>query len=217
MHTRTRAYHPIANGMVERFHRQLKASLKASPHPKRWSDMLPLALLGIRTTLKEDLKCTAAELVYGTSLRLPGEFFTLQAIANADLASYVMQLKDTMRALHCTPTRRLSHSSRRPDNSLSSATHVFVQHDAVRKPLQTPYDDILDRSDRSYTLDLNGRTDSISIDRLKPTHTDFSTTLELPTTTPPSQPDAVMEPPATRTTCSGRHICWPAHLRDFAP
>lgn len=55
--------------------------------------MLPLALLGIRTTLKEDLKCTAAELVYGTSLRLPGEFFTPQAIANADPASYVTQLK----------------------------------------------------------------------------------------------------------------------------
>ena len=74
-HIRTTAYHPIANGMVERFHRQWKSSLKASPHPERWTDMLYSALLGIRTTLKEDLKCTTAELVYGTSLRLPGEFY----------------------------------------------------------------------------------------------------------------------------------------------
>ena len=88
-HTRTTAYHPIANGMVERFHRQLKSSLKASPHPERWTDMLHLALLGIRTTLKEDLKCTAAELVYGTSLRLPGEFFTPHATPVADAASYI--------------------------------------------------------------------------------------------------------------------------------
>ncbi len=65
-HTRTTSYHPIANGMVERF--QLKSALKASPHPEHWTDMLHLALLGIRTTLKEDLKCTEAELVYGTGL-----------------------------------------------------------------------------------------------------------------------------------------------------
>ena len=31
--TRTTAYHPSANGLVERFHRQLKAALKAIPDP----------------------------------------------------------------------------------------------------------------------------------------------------------------------------------------
>ena len=30
---RTTAYHPIANGLVERFHRQLKSSLKATSDP----------------------------------------------------------------------------------------------------------------------------------------------------------------------------------------
>ena len=73
--TRTTAYHPIANGMVERFHRQLKAALKAQPHPQHWTTSLPMVLLGVRTALKVDLGCTAAELVYGTSLRLPGDFF----------------------------------------------------------------------------------------------------------------------------------------------
>ena len=48
-HTRTTAYHPIANGLVERFHRQLKSALKASPHPEHWIDMLHLVLLRIRT------------------------------------------------------------------------------------------------------------------------------------------------------------------------
>ena len=55
-HIRTTAYHPISNGMVERFHRQLKSSLKALPHPDCWTDMLYLALLGIHTMVKEDLK-----------------------------------------------------------------------------------------------------------------------------------------------------------------
>ena len=71
-----------------------------------------------------------------TGLRLPGEFFSPQAIANVDLASYITQLKGTMRALRYTPTRQLLHSSRHLDNFLRSATHVFVRHDAVRKPLQ---------------------------------------------------------------------------------
>ena len=71
---RTTAYHPSANSLVERFHRQLKASLKAQPDPTKWTEALPLVLLGIRTALKTDLQCNTAELVYGTTLRLPGEF-----------------------------------------------------------------------------------------------------------------------------------------------
>nr|VZI40915.1 unnamed protein product [Spirometra erinaceieuropaei] len=38
---RTTAYHPAANGMVKRFHRQLKASLRAAADPENWTDHLP--------------------------------------------------------------------------------------------------------------------------------------------------------------------------------
>ena len=43
----TTAYHPQANGMVERFHRSLDGP--------RWMDELPIVMLGIRTTWKETL------------------------------------------------------------------------------------------------------------------------------------------------------------------
>ena len=33
---RTTSYHPIANGIVERFHRQLKAAIKCQPQPDHW-------------------------------------------------------------------------------------------------------------------------------------------------------------------------------------
>ena len=72
---RITAYHPIANSLVERFHHQLKGVLKASPDPTNWVDMLPMVLLGIPTSLKQDLKSSTAELFYRTTLCLPGDFF----------------------------------------------------------------------------------------------------------------------------------------------
>ena len=68
-HIRTTAYHPSGNGLVERFHRHLKASLTAQHNRERWVELLPLVMLGIRTAFKKDLNCTAAEMVYGTTLR----------------------------------------------------------------------------------------------------------------------------------------------------
>ncbi|BHF72065.1 hypothetical protein SprV_0401512800 [Sparganum proliferum] len=57
-----------ANGMVERFHRQLKASLRAAADPENWKDHLPLVLLSIRSALKPDLDCSAVELVFGATV-----------------------------------------------------------------------------------------------------------------------------------------------------
>ena len=58
--TRATAYHPSANGLVERFHRQLKAALKAIPDPTHLVKALPLIMLGFRTMVKQDMQCTSA-------------------------------------------------------------------------------------------------------------------------------------------------------------
>ncbi|XP_019212999.1 ornithine decarboxylase [Oreochromis niloticus] len=71
---RTTAYHPQANGMCERFHRSLKAALRASLTGGDWVDRLPWVLLGLRSAVKEDLGVSPAELVLGQPLRVPGEF-----------------------------------------------------------------------------------------------------------------------------------------------
>ena len=57
----TTAYHPQANGLVERFHRHSKTSLKARLDNPNWSDELQWVLFGIRTTPKEDLETSSAE------------------------------------------------------------------------------------------------------------------------------------------------------------
>ncbi|KAG8175720.1 hypothetical protein JTE90_022472, partial [Oedothorax gibbosus] len=71
---RTTPYHPQSNGLIENFHRPMKAALKAYD-TEEWSDALPTLLLGFRAAFKEDLQATPAEMVYGRALRLPGEFF----------------------------------------------------------------------------------------------------------------------------------------------
>ena len=70
---RTTSYHPQSNGMVERFHRQLKAAIMAHESPNPWTITLPAVLLGVRSAGKERLG-RSAEMIYGTTLRLPGEF-----------------------------------------------------------------------------------------------------------------------------------------------
>ena len=71
---RTTAYNPQGNGLCERFHRSMKAALRASLTDSNWADRLPWVMLGLRSAPKEDLQTSSAELVYGQPLRVPGEF-----------------------------------------------------------------------------------------------------------------------------------------------
>jgi transposase InsO family protein len=66
-HKLTTAYHPQANGLVERFHRQLKEALRARLETGDWYSQLPWVMMGLQAAPKEDCGLSSAELV-------PGEF-----------------------------------------------------------------------------------------------------------------------------------------------
>ncbi|GFX90034.1 retrovirus-related Pol polyprotein from transposon opus [Trichonephila clavipes] len=70
----TTSYHPQCNGKVERLHRTLKGAIKAHNNI-RWTESLPTVLLGLRAAIRPDISYTIAQMVYGTSIKLPGEFF----------------------------------------------------------------------------------------------------------------------------------------------
>lgn len=202
---RTAAYHPAANGLVERMHRQLKSSITAYGEPSRWTEVLPLVLLGMRTTLKSDLKCTSAELLYGTTLRLPGQF--VEANKNEvlpDSLQYVSRLRTMMDSLRPTPTRAKQATHVYMSKDLDNCTHVFLCRDAVRKPLQPPYDGpfrVLRRSPKTFTIEIRGRSKVISVDRLKPAH------MEQPLNDSATEPHSRISHPCT--TRSGRTVRQP--------
>ena len=122
----TPSYHPCANGMVKLFNRQLKSALKIFTDTSKWSEKLPLILLGIRTTYKSDLDCTPAQLVYGTTLRLPGEFFKSSVDTSVlDATNYSHCLQSAMQQLHAVSSHPQTTKTNIP-NDLSSCSHVFL-------------------------------------------------------------------------------------------
>ncbi|GFS50930.1 hypothetical protein TNCV_4848221 [Trichonephila clavipes] len=66
----TTSYHPQCNGKVERLHRTLKGAIKAHNNI-RWTESLPTVLLGLRVAIRPDISYTIAQMVYGTSIKLP--------------------------------------------------------------------------------------------------------------------------------------------------
>nr|XP_037275975.1 uncharacterized protein LOC119168684 [Rhipicephalus microplus] len=151
---RTTAYHPMSNRMVECFHRQLKSALTATEE-HNWVEALSLVHLGMRSTLKEDISSSAAELVYGTTLRLPGEFFARGSEeASINCSDYTLRLHNVMSKLHAVAPRPPGSHVVNVDPQLTSSPHVFVRHDVVRRPLQPPYDgpfEVLHPGNKQFT------------------------------------------------------------------
>ena len=225
-HLQTTAYHPASNGMVERFHRQLKASLRAHENSD-WHEILPTILLALRATVKADLKCSPADLTYGCSLRFPGEMLSPTTTA-LDYTSYVSRLRHSMRSVSPVNPRSQVIPTHIP-STMSSCSHVFVRVDGVRAPLQHVYTgphEVLSRSDKHFVLDVNGHSQTVSVDRLKPAFIENfsgSPSQVAPETRQVSPPPVVVEtnsnnesnpPDLPRVTRRGRSLRLPVRFAD---
>lgn len=208
-HIRTTAYHPAANGLVERLHRQLKAAIMCH-EGSRWTETLSTVLLGIRSAWREDIQGTSAELVYGQSLRLPGEFLGQQRPDQAaeDAAEFVKSLRQHMKNLR--PSDEPQHHNHKVFvfRDLATTDQVFIRRDGAKRILQQPYDGphkVLKRSEKTFVVRVNGRDMTISIDRLKPAYVMSEEHIN-PIRPSTSQGDVT-------TTKSGRRVRFPDRLQ----
>ncbi|VDP40114.1 unnamed protein product [Schistosoma curassoni] len=172
---RCTAYHPQANGMVERFHRQLKTALISHSNPNQWMEFLPLVMLGIRTSIKTEAQCSAAELVFRTTLRLPGEFINPNTnCQKINLEDYVDQLRDYMSKLKPINTGEQSRAIYVPKD-LSNRMHVWIGCVKIKAPLSPPFEGlfkVVSRKSKYFVIEKHRNIDSVSIDGLKPAYLD---------------------------------------------
>lgn len=227
-HFKTTAYHPQSNGMIERWHRTFKAAILCKDHT-RWTHTLPTILLGLRVAYKPDIDASPAELVYGTTLRIPGEFFNDSTPTTID-SEALNKFRETMRDLRPTNTAHHAVPKLFMSKDLATATHVFVRNDTIRPSLSHPYDGpfkIIKRNEKYFSISMRGRNSNISIDRLKPAfvaNDDIKSTVPLPQTRPTTTNDASTSktadssstmniPTSTKATRAGRRVTIPLRYR----
>ena len=168
-HIHTTAYHPQANGKVERLHRTLKAAICARSGATNWVEHIPAVLLGLRSALHET-GVTCCQLMYGENVRLPGDIFNpSHPIGNP--ISFIQDLRTKIQQI--LPKTTSYHGTRKHflPKQLQSSTHVFVRQDGIRKPLTPPYQGpfpVLEHGNKMFKIQFPTRQSYISIDRLKP-------------------------------------------------
>ncbi|XP_077546323.1 uncharacterized protein LOC144158974 [Haemaphysalis longicornis] len=213
---RTTSYHPCANGMIERFHRQFKAAIMCHPD-STWLEAIPAVILGLRATFEPDIHATPAELVYGEPFRLPGEFLAAlpSSTMPSDPTDFVGRLRRTIATLRPSPAAQHSKPTPFVFKELASCTHAFLRDDTVRRPFQPPYSGphlVVRRDDKNFTLRLHGNDVRVSIARLKPAYIAAN---EPGSATPPTGnlPQPLTSQPAPFTTRSGRLVRLPDFYR----
>ena len=100
----TTPYHPICNGLIERFHMTLKQTLRrmCAERPKDWDKYLPALLFAIREVPQESLGFSPFELLYGRNVKGPmailRELWSGEAPDEQVLATYqyVLELRDRL-------------------------------------------------------------------------------------------------------------------------
>ena len=176
----TTAYNPSANGIVEREHRKLKASLRAFKDPS-WTDRLAILVLAWNNAVREDFRKSPAQLMFGSSTVLPIDFFERpptidEPISEALADEYQAELDAFRSPRTCQHARRYDpfvHSR------LRDCSHVWIR-DETRTGLDMPYVGpfkVLARSDKFFKVQRrkvlkDGKEkieeDTVSITRIKP-------------------------------------------------
>ncbi len=165
---RTTSSHPQANGRVERWHHTMKAAIRAYSSAERWTKILPLILLGLRSAISVDTRVSPAQLTYGMELRLPGEFFAEDG-----------KIEDATDFVGCLSTalKNFAQNSRRHGSSpvyipaeLDSCTHIFLQvlsRSSLEPPYCGPYP-VIKRNRKTLVIKRDGHEETISKDCVKP-------------------------------------------------
>lgn len=167
------ALHSQSNGMVERWHRGLKAAIKTNENDD-WVRILPLVLLGLRSAISEESGVLTAQLTYGARVRQPTEFFTLEKWVTSRWTWICTSVKRSHQKFSTKANKQHGKFPVYVPSSVASCQYVFVcvvepQRGPLIQPYKGPYH-VLEKSEQSFVIDVDGEKKRISIDRLKPAY-----------------------------------------------
>ncbi|UYV73731.1 hypothetical protein LAZ67_11000573, partial [Cordylochernes scorpioides] len=219
----TTAYHPQSNGKIERFHRTLKAAIRAH-NSNKWTESIPTVLLGLRAALRKDSDYSLTQMVYGKTIKLPGEFFDAPKISTTP-ETFLHKLQKQMESLKPKLTRHNTSPKIFVFKDLETCSHVFLKTCRVRKSLEPAYEGpfkVTSRTDKYFSIEIKGREINVSIDRLKPAYIlkeeeDIATTPGVagdPRLAPPGEDKEPSASAAPKMSRSGRTIRTPVRFRD---
>ncbi|XP_047098590.1 uncharacterized protein LOC124712339 [Schistocerca piceifrons] len=160
-------------------------------------------------------------MVYGKTIRLPGEFFEEPA-TKIDLDSFASNFQNQM--LHLKPSRPAQSKARSVfvPKDLQTCSHVFLRCDRVRKPLEPTNDGpfpVISRHEEYFTIKRKCKHINVSVDRLKPAYLlqeKWESEKELPNFSKDSEPQHPTEEPSPniKVSKSGRIIRFPPRFLE---
>ena len=160
--------------MVERWHRDLKAAFMCATCTPDWYFTLPSVLVGLRARIRLDVDCSPAEMAFGQTLRIPGDF--IDAVTpEVEPSIFMQQLRTFMSKVKPIPFAHHTSKSFRPFvfKELKNSTHVFKLIKKVKPPLTRPYTGphkVIEKhpSGKYFKIEINGKHKTVSIKHLKP-------------------------------------------------
>ena len=167
-HLRSTAYHPQTNGMIERFHRTLKQSLRILSFQGGWTKALPFVMLGWRNTPSRTTNASPAQLLFGSNTVVPNElidFGNETSLDDLDIARKHFLSLDT-NPLFSSGTSYKPYVPR----SLTNSSHVWIKNinDTGLNPRYSGPYPLISVNENVAIVEINKNNQSINISRIKP-------------------------------------------------
>ena len=198
--------YPASNGLAERAIKTVKTALTAKLDSAQWAYHLPIIVLSLNTTIKEDLDASPKELLYGQCLRLPGDLFISSDSSPPPTSApeLLHNMKKFASSLQPTSTRVNQSTPVYLPKALTSCSHVFIKDDLIHRNLTPAYSGpfkVVTRREHTFTVLKGDKLISVNINNLKP-----GFVLSCPET----QCNPVRPQPRPR-----RHLQLPQRLQDY--
>ncbi len=190
--TRTSPFHPISDGMIERFNQTAEAMISkfVSANQRDWDEHLPFLMMAYRTAEHDSTKIAPAEAMLGRQTEIPIDLVVGPPPGDEDkmdLPEYVQKLKDKIEYTHdvirkssiiATDTQKRSYDHRVTKEKYKVGDAVWLHNPARRRglspklsrPWEGPFTVTAKLSDVTFRIQKSARSRPkvVHSNRLKP-------------------------------------------------